>query len=301
MQTFNTLCVSVVLAAMLACLGGCNLLPAKSRPDRGQTPAPEATAADQSAAGKSGGAADSSDSGQAAQEDTETDAGSADESDTASDDAAEPDSSEQDDAADDAADGKEDDASAAPAQPDDKPAPGLDLSGNWLQLFSRDRNGVQAEQWKSGKTYHISGDRQNLSISATDGSFDASAAGNLKNVSLSRSGPYLIVEHVSIGRSAYLRLGSSGELGASGELSGQLAGQKVSGRFTNSASGLELDLGTGVKFSGKAREGSFIGFLEGSKRGYCVLTITGNGILEGILFEDPYMSFATDLHLEVMP
>lgn len=185
-----------------------------------------------------------------------------------------------------------------------RPAAGLDLSGSWLPLYSRDRSGVQPELWKSGLTYFISGDQRNLDISAADGGFygNSESVGKLQNVRLSQHGPFLIVDQASEGRSAYLRLGSAGELAAAGELSGQLAGQKYSGSFTNSASGLKLEFGPGMHFSGKAQDGSFFGFLEGgSKRGYCVLTLTGNGILEGILFEDPYMSFVTDLHFEVMP
>ena len=306
MQRLITLAVPVLFAGLLLALSSCNLLPGKQRPEHSaQRPAASAgktAGTEASDAGDAGGASDT-----AADQPADADTDSADAADadpgTAADADGTADEGSSQEAAGDAAEASEesdaaDDSSQAPA------AKGVDLSGKWLPLFSRTRAGVNSEMWKTGKTVTISGSERQLEVNSSDDVFSldqADGTGKFSNVRLSASGPFLIIDNGSESRTAYLRLGNSAELAAAGELSGRIAGQTVNGSFSTSAQGLKLQLDGGTSFSGKLANGSYFGFLEGRRqRGYCVLTMTGNGVMEGILFVDPYMSFETDLRFEVM-
>ena len=239
------------------------------------------------------------------------DSGSADSGDTADEDSqpcAEDDSADAAGQQDEEEAEAEEDASAAEEDEQEAPQPppsrsSVDLEGEWLALFGREPSGVKPELWKSGKLYRISGNQRELEITPIASSvLDApGSSGRLQNVSLQRSGPFLVVQRGTQGSTAYLLKGAgSTELAEGGSVTGKIGRNSHSGSLRKGGSGIIMEFDGGLRFEGSSSEGAWCGFLEGmQKRGYCVITLTGNNQMAGILFTDPYMSFETDLSFEI--
>ena len=309
-RNYLKLCVFSALALFLC---GCPQKSAQDRPAKGRWASQDSAADTGSEAGEEhsgspspAGSPGGKSPGRTDSENTEAEDGdqattappAAEDEDT---DAGDEDSAPEEDVEEDSAE----DTEPAPA-PVDPPAPAPaqpDLDGKWLPLFGRGPQGVKPELWKSGGHVLISGNASSLEITPGGGSsFDTKMPRKLSNVRLNRSGPFLVVDQGNAGRTAYLRLDTAGgELAESGQITGRIGGGQLSGSFRLSSGSLKIDMDDGSSFSGKSAGGAWCGFLESSRgRGYCVLAMTGNGSLTGILFVDPYMSFETNLSFEVV-
>ncbi|MCB1216624.1 hypothetical protein KDL44_04490 [bacterium] len=231
---------------------------------------------------------------------TDADSGEASDDDAAGDGSAD-DEAEQP-CADEQADEAEESEAAPPAEPPAVQSSSVDLSGEWLALFGRSPQGVRSELWKSGTLYVISGGERELQVSESGGNaLSGGTANTLKDVSLNRRGPFLIVDRGNNGRMAYLQVGKLPDPPEGKRFQGTIGGQQFSGSFRAGGNGLKLSTDSGLSFDGKLKHGAWCGFLEaGRMRGYCVLVPTGNAEITGILFVDPYMSFETGISLEIV-